>query len=85
MSLRFGMFLAPHHRVGMSPSVIPDFDGSLAPRVANFNWLMDTADEFKRQFVQAQDKAKHEYDNRNRPQQDASANGLSAPRVGGAR
>lgn len=48
----------------ISRYVIPHFDGSLAPRVANFNWLMDTAAEFKRQFIQAQTKAQQDHDAR---------------------
>jgi limonene 1,2-monooxygenase len=42
--------------------VIPHFDGSLKPRIGNYNWLMDSAAESKRVFIAAQDKAQREHD-----------------------
>lgn len=42
--------------------VIPHFDGSLNPRLANYRWLMEGAAEAKRDFSAAQEKAQREHD-----------------------
>jgi hypothetical protein len=51
--VRFGMFLAPNHRVGFSPfQQLRD----------DLEWCMDQAVEFKREFVAARDKAQRDHE-----------------------
>jgi limonene 1,2-monooxygenase len=42
--------------------VIPHFEGSITPRTDNYNWLMESAQESKRQFIAAQERAQREHD-----------------------
>jgi limonene 1,2-monooxygenase len=42
--------------------VMPHFQGQLQSRVDNQTWVMSSADEFKRQFSAAQDKARRQHE-----------------------
>ena len=42
--------------------VIPHFNGSLAARLSNYEWVLETSEQARTQFIAAQQQARQQHD-----------------------